>query len=417
MNKKYLVLAFFLHSLILLGQQPLFNAYYPEDNSSKSWTSAAHIYYDHHNNSNYFTNEFSNTLNRSGYISQEEKNHQMDQIEGPVLSGRIQNAGMGAWFRKKDKKIFFYAGLDFQQIIDGQIDPDFLKLAFYGNKPYAGQKLQMENTTYQSSYFNRLKWGMGTYLSQGDIKHTLSAVVAFTVGQNYDYIKVNQASLFTHETGEYIDISIQAETQIADTIWGQLFSIKGLGASVDFHYSIQKEKDFFLALHLQNLGFIHWTQNPISATTDTSFTYEGINSNDGQGELPKPNTGNALIDLVFPNPSHTAFTKMLSLQIQLSGGKFINNGRFYLGANSVYYPTLLANYRAEIFATWYLFEKYQLTPIVGYSSYGKWDMGLAIGAQLWNSLSIHLGTNYLNSMFNPHAPVGQGGFVSLKYIY
>jgi len=420
MNKLYIILIITFASLNAQAQQPDYNPYSPVDFSTKDWTYAAHAFYNNHNNSNSLSNEFSKAYNNSEYLSKELKDQQMSQLGESVKVGRVYRGELGAWFksRKEQNSPFFYVGVDFQEVLDGQVDKDFVGLVLYGNKHYAGQQVDISNTEYTNDYFNRVKFGMGKAFGNGEIVHTLSAVLGLTIGQNHDYLKVNNAGLFTQEDGDYIDVSIQAETKLADTVWGSLFTVNGLGASADLHYSMYKEKDFFLAINFQNLGFVNWNGGPFTATADTSFRFDGLaNDSTNQEQIPNDFSKSGLRNLIFKNPGHSSFTEGLPLNINFTAGKYFSDGKFYIGINTDFYPSLISTYRAELFGTWNIQEKYQITPIVSYSSFGQMNIGLALGAQLWDSVSIRMGSSYLNSMFNPNANAAQGGFISLVFFH
>ncbi len=421
MNMKniYILTILLFTALSISAQLPNYNPYFPVDMSSKDWSFAAHAFYDNHNNSNYLSNEFSKALNNSEYLDTDLKDRQMSKIEGPVLANRTSIAAVGIWLRNKKKQnnVFYYFGMDGQQVLDGSVDENLVGLALYGNKPYAGQELSISNTEYMSIYFNRLKLGMGKTFGEGNIKHTVSGILGITSGQNYDYLNVQNASFYTHPDGDYLDMHVQAETQLGDTVWGDVFTINGLGASVDLHYSMQKDKDFFFAINLQNMGFISWNKSPFSATADTNIHFEGIdNDSTNNQEIPNDYSYGNLRDVVFTNPDRSSFSEVLPFNINLTGGKFFSDGKFYVGLNATFYPTLIANYRAELFATWNIHDKFQVTPLIAYSSYNKLNVGLAVGAQLWESVYLRVGTVYLNSMFISEAAAGQGGFFSIVFV-
>lgn len=419
MNKIYILLILLITAFTVKAQQPAYNAYFPIDISSKDWSIAAHASYDNHNNSNYLTNEFSMGLNNSEFLNDELKDRQMNNIDGTVLVGRTSKTAVGVWFRNKKKQnnYFYYFGIDGQQVLDGSVDKDLVGLGLYGNKPYAGEQLNISNTEYMNIYFNRIKLGMGNTFGNNDIKHTFSGILGVTAGQNYDHTKLQSASFYTHPDGDYLDMNVQAETQLGDTVWADVFTVNGMGASLDLHYSMHKEKDFFIAVNLQNVGFVNWSKNPFSATADTIMHFEGMdNDTTNDQQIPDDFSYGNLRNIIFTSPDRSSFSEFLPFDINLTAGKFFSDGKFYVGLNTTFYPTLISNYRAELFATWNIKDKFQVTPIVAYSSYNKLNIGLAVGAQLWEKVYLRAGTSYLNSMFIAEAAAGQGGFVSIVFV-
>ncbi|NOR86861.1 MAG: hypothetical protein GQ527_04570, partial [Bacteroidales bacterium] len=145
--------------------------------------------------------------------------------------------------------------------------------------------------------------------------------------------------------------------------------------------------------------------------------FEGIdNDTSNNQQIPNDYSYGNLRDIVFTNPDRSSFSKVLPFDINITGGKFFSDGKIYLGLNTTFYPTLIANYRVELFATYNFKDRFQITPLIGYSSYNKLNVGLSVGAQLWESVYLRAGTVYLNSMFIAEAAAGQGGFVSIVFV-
>lgn len=416
MRRYYVLIGFMFCAFLVKGQQQYEYIYYPQSSQVDDWRIKAQLYYDNHNNSNAFINEFATAINQSKYISSDLKDRQSSVLEPSIISGRTLKSGFDLWLnsKNKEKKLSYYFGLDFQQVLDSRIDEDMVNLLFYGNKPYAGENLNISNTDYMSIYFNRIKAGVSKSFGKGEVKHQLSGIVGFNFGQNYDAVQLKNSNFYTQEEGDYLDISIQAETQLADTVWGDVFTINGMGTSLDLHYSVHKEKDFYIGINIGNLGFVSWNKHPFVASADTAFRFSGLENDSTENpNIPNDFSYDNLRNIIFTNPNHQAFTELLPLDININAGKYLVDGKLYVGVNTVFYPTLIANYRAEIFATWNYLEVFQVTPIIGYNSYQQVNIGLAVGFELWDTMLVRAGSSYLNSMFNPNAKVGQGGFVSL----
>lgn len=395
-----------------IAQESLYYNYYPSDINKTEWKLGGHLYYQTHNNSDQLTNEFSEAVYNSEYLSHDFKMKQLAELNGSSYVNRLSKAAMGFWLRKE--KLSYYIGLDFQQILDSRIDEDLSKLMLMGNAPYAGQVLNFEKTDYLNVYFNRLKLGLSKTFDRTDAQHTLSGLIAFTVGQNYNHTQLISGSAFTHEDGEYLDLNILAETQMSDTIWADIFTFAGYGASLDLDYTFLKKENFYLNVGIKNLGFISWNKAPFVSTADTSIHFSGIDE-DSENDIPDDFSESSLRDLVFKEVDGSSFTEMLPYNFHLSVGKFIASSKFYLGANAFFYPTLHYNYRAELFITWNIKNTVRVSPLFAYSGFDKFNMGLAAETTLWEKLSIRAGSSYLNSAFDKEAPLGQGFFLSLVF--
>lgn len=412
MKKIALLVISFCFSVAILAQESLYYNYYPSDINQTEWKLSGHLYYQTHNNSDQLTNEFAQAVNNSDYLSHEFKMKQLAELNGSSYVNRLSNGALGVWLRKE--KLFWYIGMDFQQVLDGRIDEDLTKLMLMGNAPYAGQTLDFEQTDYLNVYFNRLKLGLSKTFDQKYSQHTLSGLVAFTIGQNYNYTELTSGSAFTQEDGEYLDLTILGETQMSDTVWADIFTFAGYGASLDLDYSFLKKDNFFLNIGVKNLGFISWSKAPFQSTADTSIYFSGIDE-DGENDIPSDFNETTLRNLVFKEADGSSFYKLLPYHLHFSAGKYFAQSQFYVGINTIYYPSLHYQYRAEIFLTWNIKNAVRLSPILAYNSFNTLNYGLAAETTLWEKLSIRAGSSYLNTSFDKESPLGQGFFISLVF--
>lgn len=412
MNVIVLTIIAFLFSIDLIAQESLYYNYYPTDINKTEWKIGGHLFYENHNNSDQLTNEFAQAVNNSEYLNNAFKQKQLDALNGSSYVNRISKGTMGFWLRKN--KLSYYLGIDLQQVLDGRIDEDLTKLMLMGNAPYAGQTLNFEKTDYMNVYFNRINLGLSKTFDNSDNQHTITGLLAFTVGQNYNYTELTSGSAFTHENGEYLDLAIAGQTQISDTVWADIFTFAGYGASLDLDYSFLKKDDFFINIGIKNLGFVNWNKAPFQSTADTSIHFTGIDSG-SDNDIPNNFSESSLRDLIFKEVDGTPFTKSLPYHLHLSAGKFFSQSRFYIGVNTAFYPSLHYNYRAELFLTWNIKDRIRLSPLFAYSSFQKFNIGLAAETTLWEKLSLRAGSSYLNTAFQKESPLGQGFFLSLVF--
>jgi hypothetical protein len=413
-GKLILLMAAFLiiNSVNSFAQEALYYTYFPTDINKTDWKYSGHLYYQNHNNSDQLTNEFALAVNNSEYLDHDFKLKQLAKLNGSSYINRLSKGALGAWLRKE--KLSFYIGMDFQQVLDGRIDEDLTKLMLMGNAPYAGQTLNFEKTDYMNVYFNRLKLGLSKTIDKTDIQHTFSGMLAFTVGQNYNYTELSSGSAFTQENGTYLDLSIAGETQMSDTVWADIFTFTGYGASLDLDYTLLKKDNFFLSLGVKNLGFINWNKAPYQATADTSIHFSGIEE-DGENNIPNDFSESSLRNLIFKDVDGSSFSKTLPFHFHLSAGKFMAQSKLYVGINTYFYPSLHYNYRAELFLSWNIGDAVRISPLFAYSSFSKFNIGLAAETTLWEMLSLRAGSSYLNTTFDKESPLGQGFFLSLVF--
>ena len=419
----------FLHILVLVlfikfsfGQIGFNNTYFPREYAEPTdWKVQLSPFLYQEAGSNTFTNEFFSVANKSQYLDKELIQKQIDNMTGKSLSGQITSIGLAAKINsnKNKGKSYIYLAFEHQHYFDTYIDDDLAKLLMKGNKPFADQTLEAPDSKYYNTYFNQLKGGMGHRIGNSDAIQYFTWAIAFNAGQNYDNIEVQNSSLYTQPEGDYIDITANANTQLSDTVWAEVYEIRGLGLSADVEYSYTKPEDFHFDITLKNLGFINWNGNTFVGDVDTSFVYNGLSNDTTSGQnnnLPDDYSYNSLRRFLFKNAESSSFTSTLPLSLRFSAGKYFGGEKFYAGLNGTFYPLLKANYNFEVFATWNMNNILYVTPLFSYGSYGNFNFGLGLGVKIIEKLHLQLGSRYLNSMFNKDALVGSGGFIRLTFI-
>ena len=401
----------------LAAQQADLYPYFPGQTLDDDWKFRADIFAAEESNSNTFTNAFVREITRSGHIDQQMKEDQLDRMNGHILTGTVRSIGGGAFFQSK--KLFYYAGAEHQHMLDSRIGSDLAKLLLLGNKPFAGSILEVPSSDYTNVYFNRLMLGAGYTLEGEGKSHAFFLKAGLTSGQNYDYIHVEKATMYTHPDGDYLDLVVQADTRLSDTVWAGVFDFNGFGVTFDLAYTLHAAQDYYIGMTVKNLGFINWNGNTFTASVDTAFRFEGISMDttaSSNGALPNDYSYNNLRRILFKDPDGSSFSEATPVILNLSGGKYFAEGKYYAGINAFYYPAFDANFKIELFGTWNHSSLFQLTPIVTYSAYQKIHFGLAAGLKMGNNFRLQAGSNYLDSFFIGDHPAGRGGFVRLIYM-
>jgi len=386
----------------------------------KEWKVQLSAFGNESSNSNFLTNDFMLSVDQSQFLDDELKNNQIEKLKHPVVAGQIRNIGVGALInsQKKNGKQYIYFGIEHCRFLDTYLDKDLIKLLLLGNKPFAGETLIANDSKYKSLYYNQIKGGMGHVFTNQKSIHHLSWNLSLNLGQQLNYLQVNNSSLYTDPFGDYLDIVAKAGTKLSDTVWAEVYEVKGYGGSIGLEYSFSIPGNIYTCLSIQNLGFINWSGNTFSGEIDTSFVFEGftVDTVQGQGStLSADFSTDGIRRLLFKNPDYSAFNTTLPFSIKLSVGKYFAGNRFYTGLNCTYYPLLSADYMFEFFTTWNYKNTLYLTPLIAYSSFEKVNYGLSVGINIHDRFSIHAGSVYLNSMFSNEEILGQGGFVRLTY--
>ncbi|MEZ5082101.1 MAG: DUF5723 family protein [Bacteroidales bacterium] len=298
---------------ILFAQQADVNAYFPSQIQNDDWKIRLDLFASEDDNSNVFTNNFIKDIRNSNYLSKDLINEQIENIDGPAMSGSIRSIGGGITVNAQ--KFNYYIGFEHQHFLDSYIDEDLIKLLLTGNKPYAGKTLQVPGSIYSSMYFNQIQGGIDKSIEKGGGVHSLSGQLALNLGQNYDFVNIENSSFYTQPDGDFLEVIVSAVTKLSDTVWAEVYEVRGYGASAEIGYNYYKKAGFFVGIKAKNLGFISWNKNTFVASVDTSFVFEGLNTDTtsvANDELPSDYSYNNLRRLIFKNSESKPFTKRIA---------------------------------------------------------------------------------------------------------
>ncbi|MCD4663928.1 MAG: hypothetical protein K8R68_01580, partial [Bacteroidales bacterium] len=264
MNRVLYIFIFILMVKVSIGQLRNNNPYYPKEIAQPAdWKFQLSAFAQQDANSNTFTNEFFNEINQSGFINSSLIDKQLENMSGKILSGQITSIGLNALINSKKTagKRYFIVGFEHQHFLDTYFDEDLARLLLQGNKQFAGQTIQIPDSRYYNNYFNQLKGGAGFRIEKGETIQHIAFTVGINTGQNYDFVEVKNSSVYTHPDGDYLDIAVNANTKISDTVWAEVYQVNGLGLSTNMEYSFSKINNFHFDINIKNLGFINWNGN------------------------------------------------------------------------------------------------------------------------------------------------------------
>jgi len=410
---------FILHNS--MSQIQYLSPYFPEDQIGQSdWKWQISTYLEEDANSNSFINDFFSTINRSEYLDDALKQKQVDLLNGVSKAGHVRNFGGRILINSEnpESKRFNYVSIEHQRYLDLVVDNDLVKLILMGNKPFAGRTLEIPDTRYFSLYYNQLKLGTGYRFENEDSYHQLVWGLAFNMGQNFDFVTLENASLFTQEQGDYIDLEASVTARLSDTVWAEVYEMRGIGFSGDLEYSFTKPGKFHLDFMMKNLGFLFWTGNPYYGERDTSFVFDGFaidTTGLQQNNLNNDFSYESLRNQLFKDPETSSFSTFIPLNFRFSAGKYFSMEKFYAGINTSVYPFTGGNYYLEMFCTYSHQKEFFITPLLLYSSFEKVNYGLHFGFTISEKFSFQAGSGYLNSMFGKESTLGQGGMAKITF--
>lgn len=306
---------------------------------------------------------------------------------------------------KKDKLIGFGFGTHIEANL--KFPKDLFDLTFYGNKPYANKTLNLSNTNFNSLAYSYLEFSLGQSITTNDVKSSLWTDLGVIIGHNFTDINFNQASLFTEENGDYLEL-ILSESSIAlsDTISTSL--AQGFGAKIDLFYSRQTQNSKLL-ISAENIGGIFW-ENTSSANLDTTLNFEGIEIGNIFQLADSVWSEVGSIDSILTTTKTDAFR---TIPIDFS--------TYFRKELRLFYFDILARYRLFANYTPYLrtglnLNLHNIKPGItaSYGGYSNFNLGINTDIDLFNSLKIQLGTNNILGGILPSSTSAIDAYIGMR---
>lgn len=294
-------------------------------------------------------------------------------------------------------------GIGFGTTTEGNLGfrKELFDLIFFGNQPYAGQTLNLNNTSFNAFAYSYLQ------LSLGRVKESNKGIASYWVdfgaigGHSLVHFDIPEASVYTEDLGNYLDITVNNSSLIlSDTLTTN--PISGLGGKINLNYSYATEGSKTL-ISVQNIGAISWNTSA-NANIDTTLRFEGIEIDD-IFEL-----SDSVLNAVTARDSfvhNTSEGYLQVLPIDFSAYFWRDFGGF-INADLYLKHRLFAN-----FQPYARFGIYLNTPIVkpgvtvAYGGYSGLQAGLNANIQIIDELKIQLGTN------NVLGAIAPGSFTSM----
>ncbi len=366
--------------------------------------------------SNGLYNSFFNKFILGGYIDKNLKDKQVAHMKELNVLGANANYDITAFFGK-NTKFSYLIGIKDQQIFNASYTKDFYQLAFYGNKPYLGETKNFSGSSINSLRFQELK--VGFIWHKIDTTAKIGASVSILKGQQLFYIKANQgSSLYTNATGTELIFNSNFTMAVSDNskkISPLIYQGIGASANIFFETPYQSKlgKGSVLTVNANNIGFLHWFDNSVQYSSDSSFTFSGYHV-DNLLALKDSTLSAINKDTIIKNTTNAhkqSFnvnipTNLLIINKILFTDKFAFSTGFRYLFNSNFKPYFFM--QGE-----YKFTKHFSTALlVGYGGYAKLGVGLTL---VYNTPAFYvkLGSNSLQGYISPKNTYGQGAFISI----
>jgi len=366
--------------------------------------------------SNGIYNSLFNKFIYGGYIDKNTKDASDKTMRAMNVMGANMNYDVSVFFGRKSKYSYLIGFKD-QRIFNSSFTKDFYELAFYGNKPYLGETKNLSGSSINSLRFQELK--LGFIWHKIDTTAKVGVSISILKGQQLFYIKANQgSSLYTNNDGTEIQFNSNFNMAISDTgKRSNPFAYSGIGASADIFfetpYKSKIGKGSVLTVNANNIGFLHWFDNSVQYSSDSSFKFEGYHV-DNILDLKDTTLAAINRDSIIRNTTnahHESFNVNIPTNLLIIN-KIRFTDKFTLGTGFRY--LFNSNFKPYFFtdAEYEFTKKISGTLHIAYGGYSKLNFGLAL---TYNSKAwfFKLGSNSLQGFISPKNTYGQGAFISI----
>lgn len=356
-------------------------------------------------NSNSLTNALLSTAMRGGKITNEIKSHNLNRIKkenrfGYLIENKIN-------YSRKLKSNQLLALVEYREVDFGHalFSDDFFKLVMYGNKPYAGVELELNDFEFTRRNYQVLSLGLGKSI---DSNLYVSARVGLVHGSSFQTIQLHNAKLFTEEDGKYITFSgdYSNASSVSDSRYGG--SAWGTSLSLAVNKVFEKSGNE-LRLSVQDLGFAKWQNVSFYDTTNANYKFDGYVIEDvfnaENGNSSEQDSVETVEDILNLEKKETTLLVSLPTRLQIDFlqriGKIelLSGLRFIFNAN--YVPKLYAQPR------YYFTEKIAAKATLAVGGFGNFDLGVGVIGKIRKSIFFDLDIYYLEALLIPNNSAGQ----------
>ncbi|MBI5219391.1 MAG: hypothetical protein HY958_10720 [Bacteroidia bacterium] len=301
---------------------------------------------------------------------------------------------------------------------DVKFSRDLYNITFFGNKDYAGKTADFTDLQLTYMRYQQVKFGLFKQSKNIEDPFTIYFGIGIIKGQSYNSLSFDTTTLFTEESGEYINLQMQALYFTTDTAKNKSkwYHFNGMGACADIAFTYEDKKgNYFISCSLNDIGFIRWKNNSLMVPFDTTVHWDGVMVDSilwGRDTTFNTNfTKDSLIKTLYAKTKKTGFVKMIPEKINIAITKRLLNNNLYatLGMSYLYhancpYPLIYAK------GDYYFRNKISAGLQLAYGGYGNFQCGLGVSARFTKNILLQLGSSNIIGFILPYQTYAQSAF-------
>lgn len=403
--RKYIYSIILLSGFTVFGQNNFKENYFELNKASANTGNYAEFKGNYQLNSSAVNNDLGSIAVQSGFISPEIKDFNLKRLSSNNSFGF--DVGGTFTYKKQQKGFNLTSSVGTHLISNNSFSKDFYKLLLYGNSPYAGENMNLKNTSIYLLAYNKLTLGI-----EKKIQDKFFVGVSANVYQSLSYrnASVKKGNFYTEPDGRSLNLDLTYEQYSSDA------NQKSLGLGLDF-FAMSKFDKANVFIQVEDFGFIA-QKDMTYYHADSNYSFSGIEienifdfstNNYGSGNKDEVHE---LLEVEKQSKSKNLFlpTKItLGAQQLLSDKWFLEIYGNYRFIQS-YIPQLI------IKPNYFFSKNFSLAPIFTLGGFGKADVG--INASYHHSrFLINLDIQEIENLLLKKQSSGRGMFLRTGFLF
>lgn len=416
---KKIVTFFLVFSLIATGFSQQFNTLFNDTLPRLNFSTQGTFDFG----SSVASNQLMNKFIFGGEIKRDDKDNLYNNLGDRNVAGGDFNLKIQAeipidtLFGKTNFSLVF--GIEHTEHFDAKFSSDLVKLAFDGNKQFAGKYADISNTNFNYFNYQQFNFGFINYKTSNGKSAKEGAIFSIIKAQEHLAITIPTGSLFTGEYGNELIFDLNYIYNGSDTANTGLKAFNGFGISTDLFTEFNLKNGGKIAVNIDDLGFIQWNKKSIQIQADTVITFDGVevdNIFDINDSLISSFSRDSLVEYISAKKEKGGYAIALPTSFNISYLHTFNE-KFSTTIGIRY--KILANY----FPLFYTTIQYHVTSSfiaqgnLIYGGYGKFNFGITLAKQIKNNYQIIVGTEHLGAYLFPASTFSNNGFLGFKMYF
>lgn len=236
--------------------------------------------------SNAFTNKFYQAFYNGEHLTKELKDDVNDRTKNMNRLGGDLNYGTTVTFKPDSLRHLlnhfqFTLGLHERTHAHIGFTNNAYQLVFFGNQPYAGSNLSLNNSQIHYLQYQQIRGAMSNTSDSSNGTYTIG--FSYINGNKNLYVLVPTLDINTSQDLTLLTIDADYQLSQAGLNYRNYFYSAGNGFSFDVNYQKKyrlKRKDKIYPctfnFNMSDIGFIKWKHNSKTALVDTSINWQGV---------------------------------------------------------------------------------------------------------------------------------------------